>query len=76
MKFSSQPYGRGCFVFENGTMQHGHYVHQKDPNYQQVDDQPESVIFYQRESHVSIMEGGITHSVKKAWLAFTFSQNV
>ncbi|XP_076181497.1 uncharacterized protein LOC143153810 isoform X2 [Ptiloglossa arizonensis] len=24
------PYGRGCFTFENACMQHGHYVHVKD----------------------------------------------
>ncbi|XP_012062411.1 PREDICTED: radial spoke head 1 homolog [Atta cephalotes] len=25
------PYGRGCFTFENVCMQHGHYIHVKDP---------------------------------------------
>ena len=28
--FSRQPYGRGCFNFENSCMQHGHYIHVKD----------------------------------------------
>ncbi|CAK9808762.1 Radial spoke head 1 homolog [Anthophora quadrimaculata] len=27
------PYGRGCFTFENACMQHGHYIHVKDPDY-------------------------------------------
>lgn len=26
-----QPYGRGCFTFDNMCMQHGHYVHVRDP---------------------------------------------
>jgi len=26
-----QPYGRGCFTFENVCMQHGHYIHVRDP---------------------------------------------
>ncbi|CAL1674954.1 unnamed protein product [Lasius platythorax] len=30
---SNLPYGRGCFTFENLCMQHGHYVHMKDPAY-------------------------------------------
>ncbi|XP_053989324.1 radial spoke head 1 homolog [Hylaeus volcanicus] len=25
------PHGRGCFTFENACMQHGHYIHVKDP---------------------------------------------
>ncbi|KYQ51874.1 Radial spoke head 1 like protein [Trachymyrmex zeteki] len=25
------PYGRGCFTFENVCMQHGHYIHVRDP---------------------------------------------
>ncbi|EFN83888.1 Radial spoke head 1-like protein [Harpegnathos saltator] len=30
---SNLPYGRGCFVFENTCMQHGHYVHASDSAY-------------------------------------------
>ncbi|XP_029671376.1 radial spoke head 1 homolog [Formica exsecta] len=30
---SNLPYGRGCFTFENLCMQHGHYVHTRDPVY-------------------------------------------
>ncbi|KOC65820.1 Radial spoke head 1 like protein, partial [Habropoda laboriosa] len=33
------PYGRGCFTFENACMQHGHYVHVKDPNYDETKDE-------------------------------------
>ncbi|XP_063981990.1 radial spoke head 1 homolog isoform X1 [Diachasmimorpha longicaudata] len=29
------PYGRGCFVFENNCMQHGHYIHQVNSKDQQ-----------------------------------------
>ncbi|XP_047368596.1 radial spoke head 1 homolog isoform X4 [Vespa velutina] len=32
------PYGRGCFTFENACMQHGHYVHLRDPNYEQTEE--------------------------------------
>ncbi|XP_043472266.1 radial spoke head 1 homolog [Leptopilina heterotoma] len=32
------PLGRGCFTFENGSMLHGHYIHVKDPNYQEIDE--------------------------------------
>jgi len=28
-----QPYGRGCFTFENVCMQHGHYIHVRDPTF-------------------------------------------
>lgn len=34
-----QPYGRGCFTFENACMQHGHYVHLKDPDYVQTEEE-------------------------------------
>ncbi|XP_011631952.1 radial spoke head 1 homolog [Pogonomyrmex barbatus] len=27
------PYGRGCFTFENICMQHGHYIHVRDPTF-------------------------------------------
>ncbi|XP_024869517.1 radial spoke head 1 homolog isoform X2 [Temnothorax curvispinosus] len=27
------PYGRGCFTFDNVCMQHGHYVHVRDPTF-------------------------------------------
>ncbi|XP_011685462.1 PREDICTED: radial spoke head 1 homolog isoform X2 [Wasmannia auropunctata] len=27
------PYGRGCFTFENVCMQHGHYIHVRDPTF-------------------------------------------
>ncbi|XP_029177463.1 uncharacterized protein LOC114945398 [Nylanderia fulva] len=29
----TKPYGRGCFTFENLCMQHGHYIHMRDPAY-------------------------------------------
>nr|XP_046472668.1 radial spoke head 1 homolog [Neodiprion pinetum] len=29
----NQPYGRGCFTFESNCMQHGHYIHIRDPDY-------------------------------------------
>lgn len=28
----SQPYGRGCYTFDGMGMQHGHYIHFKEPN--------------------------------------------
>nr|XP_033194058.1 radial spoke head 1 homolog isoform X1 [Bombus vancouverensis nearcticus] len=34
------PYGRGCFTFENACMQHGHYVHVKDPDYDETKEEP------------------------------------
>ncbi|CAL7949047.1 unnamed protein product [Xylocopa violacea] len=34
------PYGRGCFTFENTCMQHGHYVHLKDPDYDETKEEP------------------------------------
>ncbi|XP_017763359.1 PREDICTED: radial spoke head 1 homolog [Eufriesea mexicana] len=34
------PYGRGCFTFENACMQHGHYVHLKDPDYDEAKEGP------------------------------------
>ncbi|XP_076245452.1 radial spoke head 1 homolog [Calliopsis andreniformis] len=38
------PYGRGCFTFENACMQHGHYVHEKDPEYEETTpEKPEEV---------------------------------
>ncbi|XP_050460190.1 radial spoke head 1 homolog [Cataglyphis hispanica] len=33
---SNVPYGRGCFTFENLCMQHGHYIHMRDPAYDQA----------------------------------------
>ncbi|XP_015175249.1 PREDICTED: radial spoke head 1 homolog [Polistes dominula] len=30
------PLGRGCFTFENACMQHGHYVHLRDPDYEET----------------------------------------
>ncbi|XP_076303695.1 radial spoke head 1 homolog [Lasioglossum baleicum] len=30
------PYGRGCFTFENACMQHGHYIHIKDPEHDET----------------------------------------
>ncbi|KAK9303333.1 hypothetical protein QLX08_004931 [Tetragonisca angustula] len=33
------PYGRGCFTFENACMQHGHYVHVKDPDYDETQEE-------------------------------------
>ncbi|KAK2583284.1 hypothetical protein KPH14_009289 [Odynerus spinipes] len=35
------PYGRGCFTFENACMQHGHYVHLQDPDYQPTEEEGE-----------------------------------
>nr|XP_033330503.1 radial spoke head 1 homolog [Megalopta genalis] len=34
------PYGRGCFTFENACMQHGHYVHVKNPEYDETKEEP------------------------------------
>ncbi|KAI4481388.1 hypothetical protein M0804_009508 [Polistes exclamans] len=33
------PLGRGCFTFENACMQHGHYVHLRDPDYEQTEEE-------------------------------------
>lgn len=33
-----QPYGRGCFVFENSCMQHGHYLRVRDPSHEAIED--------------------------------------
>ncbi|KAL2723265.1 radial spoke head 1 isoform X1 [Vespula maculifrons] len=33
------PYGRGCFTFENACMQHGHYMHVRDPDYEQPEEE-------------------------------------
>ncbi|XP_026298638.1 radial spoke head 1 homolog isoform X2 [Apis mellifera] len=38
------PYGRGCFTFENACMQHGHYVHVKDPDYDETKEIAEEVV--------------------------------
>jgi hypothetical protein len=33
LSYITQPYGRGCFTFENMCMQHGHYIHVEDNAY-------------------------------------------
>ncbi|XP_078038692.1 radial spoke head 1 homolog [Augochlora pura] len=35
------PYGRGCFTFENACMQHGHYIHVKNPEYDETKEEPD-----------------------------------
>ncbi|XP_048506682.1 radial spoke head 1 homolog [Athalia rosae] len=39
----NQPFGRGCFTFENHCMQHGHYIHIRDPNYDETQEESESL---------------------------------
>ncbi|XP_076632314.1 radial spoke head 1 homolog [Colletes latitarsis] len=37
------PYGRGCFTFENACMQHGHYVHVEDVEFDETQDETTEV---------------------------------
>lgn len=65
---TQQPYGRGCFTFENACMQHGHYVHAKDPDYDETKEEPAEVrihfsrylSFLRKDNKYSIQQGRVT----------------
>ncbi|XP_051174412.1 radial spoke head 1 homolog [Leptopilina boulardi] len=73
------PIGRGCYTFENGSMLHGHYIHKKNPEYQEEEEEDEN---QNKEEQKIVDEKNLQNHefkplpLKKGIFAFWQPQNV